>query len=309
MEPKLPETKKYLASENIFTTLTIIEEPQKDQFLTNDHVIIKNETQCSICDAFFDPSDTATFATHWPQKPCTITKLNITDHQQDFFKLKNGIFAIHLTQQCIATTSGKDIFIYQVNDPSIQPQKIRLSIYPQDMEYSPNGSFLAAYTVARIVVVDPTTETFRYIAAEENTRFENALFHPHSSVLAAISNHYKKKFFTINYWDIKKQPQQIYSLTYSTQPLVAQMSLDLPDNHSNCDVHFSPDGTKLIIAPIDKKCIILNVPFEVIYEDITKEKLLYLLFLINNIKPQIDCEIPRDVTQLIAKTLLTTYKR
>src|SRR5579863_9566303 len=78
MEPKLPETKKYLASENIFTTLTIIEEPQKDQFLTNDHVVIKNETQCNICDTFFNPSDTATFATHWPQKPCTITKLNIT---------------------------------------------------------------------------------------------------------------------------------------------------------------------------------------------------------------------------------------
>ena len=88
--------------------------------------------------------------------------------------------------------------------------------------------------------------------------------------------------------------------------------MDLPFYTTSSDqtvLSFSPSGKKLFVN-IGDTCAELEVPFEVIYQNDTKEKFPFILFLLKNYSSHWDdIEIPQDVNNFISKILLEVHKR
>ncbi|HEX4068889.1 MAG TPA: hypothetical protein VHX42_02225 [Candidatus Babeliales bacterium] len=180
--------------------------------------------------------------------------------------------------------------------------------YKQFCQYNPNGSYIAQVDYQKemfIINLQSTDQcksfkkkkTEKYGQSRED--FKNILFYS-NSVLAIVSTFYIYKqngFYhtLLSYFDIH------------TKELIHENELlDVSKNH---DFSFNPTKTKVILA-LQDRCVILPVPFKVIYKDITKKSFFYLLFLLKNYTSQCDdIEIPHDVTLLIAQTLLERYRR
>jgi hypothetical protein len=176
-------------------------------------------------------------------------------------------------------------------------------------QYNSDGSYIAQVDYQNEIFIINLQDLNQYESfKKKNTEkygksheaFKNILFYS-NSVLAIISTLYiyqQKKFChtLLSYFDIH------------TKELIHESEL-LDASAEQHDFSFNPAKTEVVIA-LQDRCVILPVPFKVIYKDITKKSFFYLLFLLKNYTSQCDdIEIPHDVTLLIAQTLLERYRR
>jgi hypothetical protein len=171
-------------------------------------------------------------------------------------------------------------------------------------QYNPDGSYIAQVDYQDEIFIINTQDLEQYESFKKNTQkwqqdqhddIKDICFYS-NSVLAILSGLYiyeQKKYChsILSYFDIHTKE------CIHTNPL-----LDASPQH---DFSFSPDTTKVIIA-LEDKCVILPVPFKVMYKDITKKQFFYLLFVLKNYTA---IEIPHDVRLLIATTIHERYKR
>ncbi|HLW72492.1 MAG TPA: WD40 repeat domain-containing protein [Candidatus Babeliales bacterium] len=159
-------------------------------------------------------------------------------------------------------------------------------------EYSPNGLFIVSGGQTSLQIIDSQSYTHQILEETTSLYYQAIEFHPNSSVLAVTITSRD----CIHYYDIR------------TLELIAQIS-ELSRLYSSTAVSekisFSPDGTQSIITLLDR-CVILPVPFEVIYQTDTKQRLPYLLFLLNNFPLN---EHNTDIIPFLMYTLVETFKR
>ena len=145
----------------------------------------------------------------------------------------------------------------------------------------------------QLCIMNPITDTPTIIKLDRNP-WRCMQFHPNSAVLATVMSLY-----------INSEPHQI---VFYWNALTQQLITTTPPfpSHNNYNITFSLNGTKIIVVLADK-CIILPVPFEVIYN--ATEKLPYLYwFLLKECLDQHN--VPKDIQKIIALYLLETkFKR
>lgn len=180
-------------------------------------------------------------------------------------------------------------------------------------EYSPDGSFIAGGNERAIYTI---TSAFRaghkleILPDQGKAGYLYMKFHPNSSVLATLS----APDDIVRYWDVKKNVlidvTQSVSCHYQDycadinpcNPLMQRYQLSSPH------LSFSPNG-KMLAITLKHKCIVIPVPFEVIYPSITPEKALFIYWLLQHDKDnQYNC-FPNEIRQLFMDTLLKTCKR
>jgi len=79
-------------------------------------------------------------------------------------------------------------------------------------------------------------------------------------------------------------------------------------NDDSISFSFSSNGELLMIMG-NKACYIMNVPFEVIYQDDTKAKLPILFFFLNTIKKNFLITIPGEIITMLKKNQINVFKR
>ncbi len=267
----------------------------------------------------------ASYATSYNEKyamtPCDykITNYNYITNQENSFKCGYNVcsarIAINPTQHEICIVHPFGTTLHTTNDKSLTRTNSTKNYgrsYKNSCEYSPNGSYIVQGDCHSNIYIINSQNTGQYEEFKKNDYnkisredFKNILFYS-NSILAISSqliifdqedvlNRKTKECHTLlSYWNIH------------TKELVhVSPQLDASETYN---FSFSPNKTKVIIA-LKNECVILPVPFKVICKDITEERFLYLLFVIQNIKPQSDIEIPQDIKTLISSTLLRTCKR
>jgi hypothetical protein len=179
---------------------------------------------------------------------------------------------------------------------------------PDHILCSPNGSLIAVQDKDIAVCIikkdhDNNTQTSRIElarekGAESTIHWRYMKFHNNSTVLAIvqllwIGHEYQQM---VLYWDIITQ-----------QLLATTPALSGINYHNICEnIAFSPDGRKIIIVSPDK-CVILPVPYEVLYD--TTEKLPYLYWFLSK-ESLAQHDIPNDVQKIVAFNVLETkFKR
>jgi hypothetical protein len=135
--------------------------------------------------------------------------------------------------------------------------------------------------------------------------------HRNTSYFSGMQTHPNNKILIIitTIWDDILMYN--YILEYwcmDTFKLITTTKLPLNSDNQMPSPRFSPSGRKLLVIR-DSVYVELEVPFEVIYKNITKKEFPYLLFLLKNYTSQCDdIEIPQDINVLLAHTLLDLYK-
>ncbi len=149
------------------------------------------------------------------------------------------------------------------------------------------------YIILPIITKPFSINLTTFIEPNNNDEPVIMLFHPNSAVLTTTTSLYidHNLHHIVFYWDVK------------TKELITTMPpLPLPtgNRYDNKNIAFSPDGTKLITVLPDK-CLILSVPFEVLYDATKKLPHLYWFLLKNRCNQH---NIPKDVQKIIALYLL-----
>lgn len=160
--------------------------------------------------------------------------------------------------------------------------------------YSPDGFYIAIHTGNNVFITDSYSNKLDHLTEDFNhtSLSEPLLFHPNSSVLAIVT--LKNN---LQYWDVGKKE------------LIHETALESDKNGYKLSyLSFSPSGTKLMFTRCGK-CIILPVPFKVLFECDTKEQLLYLLFLLKNIDHNRTERLPQDIIEFLMNKLFEALKR
>jgi WD40 repeat protein len=207
------------------------------------------------------------------------------------------IFTFHPTQRLLcAACTYVDVFIYDQNNLEIKDH-FTTKTFNRFCEYNPNGALIAAGSRDKIIILDPLSGNQRQLPIQQNYIY-HLQFHPNSSILATLSH----QDTTLRYWDVNTA-QLVDAIPLAS----SQKITNLLDFTFYSNLSFSPDGQKIIIA-LQDKCLILPVPFGVIYQPGTKEKATLVCWLLKNYKPD-SCAIPQDLVQLLIYNLLETFKR
>ena len=165
----------------------------------------------------------------------------------------------------------------------------------QSIVYSPNGSLVATYNGLSLYnVSDEKFLIYRFRSILNKEQFRAIASHPNNSIIAGLSTPSN----CIAYIDTNKE-----HCICIMSPLFGG-----ENTHSSHVFSFSPDGTKLMIA-VYNKLFIVEVPFEVFYQDDTKEKLPYLLFLLNNINNSSPVFLPEEIITILKQNQLNVFKR
>lgn len=283
-----PNKKKLALS--LDTTITIHDvTTNRYEYITHDKVIISSAFSSSDETIFLHPhytfqqlikhnysnSTTSIFLQYPPEECCRA----IACHPK-----KNEL--------CIACDIG-EITTYN-QDTCAEIQTIKningYSRIPQRFcQYSPNGLFIVSGGSMSLNIINTQSYTHRSFPS---SLYHTVIFHPNSAVLTAVMDGH----FCIHYYDIK---------TLELIAYIPELSQFHKDFTTSKKISFSLDGTQLMIALSDK-CVILSVPFEVIYQTDTKQRLPYLLFLLKNLPLN---QHNKDIIPHLMYTLLETFKR
>lgn len=264
---------------------------------------IKNSRH--IIDFAFDPYDDDTlFILNKTKSQHTIIKCNysIITTQKISKKIDECLcFDMCPNKKRICIPQHQYLKIY--NSDNLKPiQKIKLpSGKIHCCKYNPNGSTIAMYQwnndfrKCGILIIKPDTNTSHNPLIQYEPPRKMAFYSNH--ILAILLNRSFIKPCSVHYLNIK------------TQQLINATSVDF----YNCgDISFSPDGKKARVSLIpsfeNNKCIIIEVPFEVIFEA-KKEEMIFIYWFLKNYQcnqqklPFDQHKIPVDIIQLIITTL------
>jgi WD40 repeat protein len=239
-------------------------------------------------------------------KTNTNSIIHIPEAATEYIGRNMPLISFHPTQALICL-AWNTVYIHDLEKPTTKTMAIAHSLHPYTWcEYSPDGSRFATVTRNdKINIIKPAPmpywelekeqyESYHYI---DNPDTIGMTMHPHGKVLMVLLKpnfHRSQGFYTLEYWDIN-------TFEHITTQL---LSAHVLNRQIPC---FSPSGSKLLILK-DNAYFELKVPFKVLYKDIRKKTLLYLLFALKNYAHD-GTTIPHELTQLIAKTVHETYKR
>jgi len=236
-----------------------------------------------------------------------ITKRNYLENScgdDDIRSSALATIAFHPKQQIMYMTEmWGNVSIYQSSNLSLEPKVIKLLHYNNPCQHSsqisPDGLIVVGDSDGQYIsFINQNLDGCVNIESERNEVFIRMLFYPRGLVLATSSLLKMINKHIMRYWDAKT-----LQLIHTTQPLKCDRDYDFA---------FSPDGKEIIIA-FEEECLMFQVPFEVRYENGTKEKFPYKLFLlkkyIDKHQEILDQEIPEDVKLLLANTLFKTFER
>ncbi len=271
----------------IITEIAAIQRPRFAQYLTEDRVVITGENGCSIVNPMtnkeikkistigcfhlsINPHKTKIALS---QDNATVTIYDILTGTNEWSKTKKGRISY-----AAFSPYDESIFILYTN----RLNKLKKYNY---LTNERNGRYINDDLYSFFTLSRPRLTS-------SNERFEQITFYNQNSILATLSQNYKKSW--IEYWNLK------------TQTLIHKHSLPSKINNG---LAFSPDKTKVLITLSDK-CIILPVPDEVIKEhnNIIKEKMLFPSWILKNYQlknPQM--QVPDDIMRYIVATLRQTY--
>ena len=231
-----------------------------------------------------------------------ITKRNYLENSCGNDDVRNPYYptiALHPKEHimCMVETWG-DVLIYQSHDLTLEPRIVSLSHHGSYCKISSDGLIAVGDPDGKVIsIIDSNKKSQMYpcIRSEKDEMFIRMLFYPRGFVLAVTS------LLTTNiakhimrYWDAKT-----LQLIYTTQSLNFGWDYDFS---------FCFDGKEVIVA-FEKECLISPVPFEVQYENDTKERFPYKLFLLKKYIDQQDQYIPNDIRLLLANAFLKTFER
>jgi len=304
---------------------------------TENHIItwsktIGNENNF-ITSATFSPHDATIFLVHHSYdgyhkiKKYNYEHDNIKNKSPNYTTLPFIAFNPIQKEMCVHHRVKGLISFYEPDIVISPDEKGTIDFYTcqQNCQYSPDGSYIVAkqgnYKIYIInlqgiikpfkMYIEDDIEYTRDLHKDNVTcikhfmfnseNIEAMLFHSNSVLATLVTEEIRKELnifhrSILHYWDI--QTQKLISST-----LLANFELH------PYDLSFSPDTTKVIVI-LGDACVILPVPFEVMYKNITKETFSYLLFLLKNYTASCEgIEMPQDINLLIAKILLETHKR
>jgi len=167
-------------------------------------------------------------------------------------------------------------------------------------KYSPDGSFIVGYAAFKeCFILNPESGSRKQLTTDDTSSHAIAL-NPISFIVATLFCEDN----CIHYWNAKNRTL-----------ITVQPALSPHDRYTYCSgsqdpfqkMSFSCDGTKIIVALTDK-CIVLEVPFEALYKDITKEKATLIYWLLKQYQHNQNNELPDDVIQLFIHNILATSK-
>ena len=172
--------------------------------------------------------------------------------------------------------------------------------------YSPDGSQITIeYYNPQCSILDLTSgECYDLFSWQNLQKSYGVVYHPTSFIVAAVF----------------LGKDNIYHLTYyntKTNRHVATMLLPFPperpyesslvDPTDQC-IDFSYDG-KTLLAVLGKKHLVLEIPFEALYQPDTKEKCIFALWVLKNYKDKNGNNIlPQELAQLLTYNLLRACK-
>lgn len=204
---------------------------------------------------------------------------------------KNELLLAHY-KGCISLLSLNSDASFKIITPPLFESHVAKS---RLITYSLNGSLIAnCFTDYLDNISDEKTLRYCFYSILKVGHFRTIAFHPNNSVIAGLLAPHN----FIAYMSTKKE-----HLICITSPLFGGTTKHFFHNFS-----FSPDGRLLMVA-VSNKLFIVDVPFEVIYQDDTKEKLPYLLFLLNNLNNDFPISIPNDIIALLKKNQINVFKR
>jgi WD40 repeat protein len=235
----------------------------------------------------------------------TTTTINVPEARHEHlqgYDDHSPIFSFHPTEplMCLA---WKTVYIHDLTT-STRKTVSKAPRYHNFCEYNPDGSFIAMGTSAEVNCIKPDhiphftaiPQKYTYFEGARPDEFLGMTMHPNGNIIMILSRT-SKGFYTANYYDMR------------TSECITKIPVSLKIPCYKTYLSFSPSGKKLLMVAFDQ-CAELKVPFKVLYKNITKKQLSYLLFLLKNIDLKPDTvEIPHDVIQYMAKTVHEIYKR
>jgi WD40 repeat protein len=189
--------------------------------------------------------------------------------------------------------------IYTLNLTTSESTKLLWEKYHNFCEYSPDGSCIARGKLDTIIISDAIiisdllsrkfnrSKTLTTIT-DQQSYFSTIAIHPNNKILVTVL----EPKGILQYWDIKK-----------SKLITATTSLPLPDNYwGDASLSFSPNGKKLLMI-IFEKCAVLEVPFEALYEDVTKDHCIFALWALQHYRYD-DEPLLQDIQHGLIKYLL-----
>ena len=162
--------------------------------------------------------------------------------------------------------------------------------------YSGDGSLIAMITNPNgINIFDSKSNTEKHLPQSCDYHVWDMIFHPTSFILAGLSPSFPS---TLLYWNTK------------THMLITEEKLlekNIASNYTGPRLSFSGDGTKIIVM-IQYRCLILEVPFSVLYKDVTKEKAIFIYWLLKKYQSTQNNILPDEIVQELIKKLLVCSK-
>lgn len=209
--------------------------------------------------------------------------------------------AFHPTQQGhVLYTNHKRITLQELNEDSFTIKKtFDMPDVIYDCMYNPDGSLIGVVnTNSKLILLDSTTgrgkdKPFR------NLSLYAMAFHPSNFILATFSfTNPDDPTGIISYWNTK------------TMSVLAQTKLKLILFSPTYDAQlmdFFCDGTKLIVA-LKHRCLVLEVPFDALYQPNTKNKCRFADLILQNYHYDNENVLPNDVKHLVVKYLLAASR-
>jgi WD40 repeat protein len=141
------------------------------------------------------------------------------------------------------------------------------------------------------MVYPNTKKRYRISKKNETYWWDCVAFHPNGSVLTTLSSPH----CVLQHWDI------------TTRKLIDEITLSYHNPLNARTICFLPNGTELIVA-LPKKCVIVPIPFKVLYSPETQKKLYYFLSFLKNYSPESCDMLPNDIITLLMRSMLIVLR-
>ncbi len=156
-------------------------------------------------------------------------------------------------------------------------------------QFSPDGFLLVEGNKEGFCIRDK--DNYKSVAMGN---IHEIIFHPNGKFVITLSQPNNK----ITYWDITDTHlNRIISIPCSSNKENPVTEHKHMHTYLSCDPH----GEKLLVI-LSKQCLILSIPFRLIYEPQAREECIFAYFALQ-------AHLPKDIRQVLIRELLTLCKR
>lgn len=236
----------------------------------------------------------------------------------ELFDILHDTAATHMAlcaeQQALCVVKNDcSCVVYNSSDLSEGPKKIATELFINEefsdhccMSSEGNVAFLRldgnVTTLVKSIQDGAVIESKGQLNKAENEMFHYVYFYSKDSIVVTISSFFdedktvRKREYKIRYWDIKTG-----KVIHTT---------DLSGLYSGLqDYSFSPNLKNMLLS-FKTEWMKIPIPWQVVYQDKTKEFFPYSLFLLKEHISELKLgNVPLDVIKLLSKALLKAFRR